>query len=99
MRHVALSFFVLFAIASVVANVFWYRAKLLLRARGYPVSWLNQHWRDRKNLAEYAASTPDPEEQRAAALRLARIKLWLSVSAGCFIIFFVTWGVGVFVSK
>jgi hypothetical protein len=35
-----LSFFMAFAVLCIAMNVLWYRAKFLLRARGFPVAWL-----------------------------------------------------------
>ena len=75
--------FLPFLVCSTITNVLWYRAKTLLRERGFPTSLFTDHFQDLKHLAEVAAINGDPQSQSFGLLR-SRIKKWLFISLGCF---------------
>jgi hypothetical protein len=47
-----------------LANILWYRMKVLLRRNGYEVSWLFRHWRDIPNFARLIGQTEDSRVRR-----------------------------------
>jgi hypothetical protein len=53
-----------------LANVLWYHLKSVLRARGYPVSRLHNHFQDFRHLEDLLVTTGDsPEGRRLRQLR------------------------------
>ena len=80
--------FVVAGIAMLITNAFWFRAKFLLRQRGFPVSFFVHHWQDLAHLKQWSESTDDPAE-RIQSDRLRRaIFTSLIVSLALFVVFF-----------
>ena len=71
MRYFPFVFFGAFVLCAVACNFYWYRAKAVLKARGLPVSYLHDHWRDVSRLRDLIAAEGDPSE-RARLVRLRR---------------------------
>ena len=69
-----------------LTSVLWYRLKFLLRARGYPMSYI-RHVQDLTHLNQLIATSP-PDIER---LRLFRIWLYAAFFAtlGTFVWFFI----------
>ena len=68
-------------------NILWYRAKFMLRGRGFPVSFFSEHLQDLRHLSELADSETDPV--RRAEIRRLRAALYGFLAAsliafGCF---------------
>ena len=82
--------FVGFALCSIVANVFWYRAKFFLRARGFPVSFFTHHWQDLDHLSQLIESETDPVERARVQRLRSGIMGFLVASLALFGVFFAS---------
>ena len=63
--------------ACIVANVLWYRAKFVLRSRGFPVSFI-WHLSDIPNMHRLISRETDPARRRSALMLL--IALYISIA-------------------
>ena len=55
--------FVVAAVFAMLTNVLWYRAKFLLRSRGYPMSYIS-HFQDLRHLGQLIHAESDPATRR-----------------------------------
>jgi hypothetical protein len=84
MNSIQVAFFAAFALTAILTNVYWYRAKVLLRARGFPSSFITDHLSDFRYLAQVIA-TEENSQQRELFVRLrSKIKTSLIVSLALF---------------
>ena len=67
--------------ACLVANVLWYRAKFLLRSRGFQVSFI-WHFSDIPNMHRLISREADPTRRRSALVLL--IALYISIAVFLF---------------
>ena len=90
MNSIQIAFFAAFAVTAILTNVYWYRAKVLLRARGFPSSFITDHLSDFRYLAQVIATEND-SRQRDFFVRLrSKIKTSLFVSLALFAGFFLS---------
>ena len=84
MNLLQIAFSSAFCVTAILTNVYWYRAKFMLRSRGFPSSLITDHLSDFKYLAQVIA-TEDDARQRDLFLRLrSKIKISLFVSLTLF---------------
>jgi hypothetical protein len=65
-------------VTCVVGNLLWYRAKFLLRSRGFPISFF-RHMSDLPNLHRLITRETDPRRRRSALALLIALYITLAV--------------------
>ena len=81
--------FIAFAIVAMLTNVLWYRAKFLLRSRGYPMSYI-RHFQDLSHLSQLIQAESDAVT-RSRYVRLQRaLYISLAVTICLFVAFFAS---------
>ena len=85
MNSLQIAFFVAFAVTAIITNIYWYRAKVSLRPRGFASSFLTDHLSD----FSYTAQLIDAETDwrlRCSFIQLrSKIKVSLLVTLALFI--------------
>ncbi len=72
----------------IVSNIVWYRAKFILKAKGYDVGWLSKHFNDYPNLLTAIKFESDQMElERLLFQKKLMLSTWVLFPLGVILIF------------
>jgi hypothetical protein len=99
MNSLQVALFAAFCVTAILTNIYWYRAKFLLRRRGFPSSLITDHLSDFRYLAQVIA-TEDDSRQRDFFVRLrSKIKTSLFVTLALFGAFLLSFILGMLLTS
>ena len=71
-----------------IANVIWYRTKIILKNKGYNVGWMSRHLDDYPNLLKaIEAETDETEKRKLTFQKNLMLLIWLIFPLGAILIF------------
>ena len=71
-----------------LANVIWYRTKLILNKKGYAVGWMKRHFDDYPNLLKAIEAETDEKEKRNLIFqKKLMLSIWVLLPFGAILIF------------